>query len=85
MVLQGMVALGTLLALTEVAAGGQASLGHRVSCVAVRFYVAKYSAPVAESWARSQGASEADIDAARLCLKGQPAQPMQAAVALSTQ
>jgi hypothetical protein len=85
MLLRGMFALGAVLALTDAAAAGQPSLGHRLSCVAVRFYVAKYSAPVAESWARSQGATEAEIDAARLCLKGQPAQQLQAAVALTAQ
>jgi hypothetical protein len=85
MVLRGMFALGAMLALTDLAAAGPSSLGHRMSCVAVRFYVAKYSAPVAESWARGQGATEADIDAARLCLRGQPAQTIQAAVALSAQ
>ena len=41
---------------------------HRVSCSMVRFYVAKYSAPAAEQWARSKGATEADIEAARHCL-----------------
>jgi len=85
MVLRGMFALGAMLALSDAAGAGQASLGHRLSCVAVRFYVAKYTAPVAESYARSQGASEADIEAARLCIKGQPAQQIQAAVALGTQ
>jgi hypothetical protein len=42
---------------------------HRASCSMVRFYVAKYSAPAAEAWARSKGATDADIEAARLCLK----------------
>jgi len=40
----------------------------RVSCAVVRNYVAKYSAPAAEHWARSNGATEAEIDAARHCL-----------------
>lgn len=47
---------------------------HRASCSVVRLYVAKYSAPVAEAWARSKGATEAEIEAARLCLKNGPVQ-----------
>jgi hypothetical protein len=42
---------------------------HRVSCVVVRFYAAKYTAPAAESWARSKGATDAEIESARQCLK----------------
>jgi hypothetical protein len=34
----------------------------------VRYYVAKYSEAAAEAWARSKGASEAEIDGARRCL-----------------
>jgi hypothetical protein len=45
---------------------------HRVSCTIVRIYVAKYSAPAAESWARSKGATDAEIEAARRCLKDSP-------------
>lgn len=40
----------------------------RISCSEVRYYVAKYSAPVAEMYARSRGASDAQIDRARRCL-----------------
>jgi hypothetical protein len=47
---------------------------HRVSCTMVRIYVAKYSAPAAETWARSKGATEAEIEAARRCLKDSPVQ-----------
>ena len=35
----------------------------------VRYYVAKYSADAAEQWARTKGASDAEIEAARRCLK----------------
>jgi hypothetical protein len=42
---------------------------HRASFTMVRLYVAKYSAPAAEAWARSKGATDAEIEAARLCLK----------------
>jgi hypothetical protein len=49
-------------------AGEQSGVMRRVSCSVVRFYVARYSAPAAEQWARSKGASEAEIAAARRCL-----------------
>ena len=39
-----------------------------VSCSVVRFYVARYSASAAESWARSRGATDAEIANARKCL-----------------
>jgi hypothetical protein len=51
---------------------GAAGILHRASCTMVRFYVAKYSAPAAEVWARSKGASDAEIEAARVCLKNAP-------------
>jgi hypothetical protein len=47
----------------------------------VRFYVAKYSASTAEMWARSHGASESEIEAARRCLADAPAQTAQAQTA----
>jgi hypothetical protein len=46
----------------------------RASCTAVRYYVAKYTLPAAEAWARSKGATEAEIDTARHCLEVQTAQ-----------
>jgi hypothetical protein len=48
---------------------GEAS-GHvrLASCTLVRYYVAKYSAPAAEAWARSKGATDADIQTARRCI-----------------
>lgn len=49
-------------------AGEQAGILHRVSCSMVRFYVAKYSAAAAEQWARSNGATDAEVEAARRCL-----------------
>jgi hypothetical protein len=49
-------------------AGEQSGFLRRVSCSMVRLYVAKYSAPAAEQWARSKGATEAEIGAARRCL-----------------
>lgn len=47
---------------------------HQLSCTVVRFYVARYSAPAAETWARSKGATEAEIVLARRCLKDTPIQ-----------
>jgi hypothetical protein len=40
----------------------------RITCVIVRYYVAKYTAAAAEAYARRNGASEADIASARHCL-----------------
>jgi hypothetical protein len=48
-----------------------AGILHRASCSMVRLYVA---APAAEAWARSKGATDAEIEAARLCLKSNPVQ-----------
>jgi hypothetical protein len=63
--------LAALLGLPSLAyAGEQSGVMHRVSCSVVRFYVAKYSAPAAEQWARSKGATDAEIAAARRCLSG---------------
>lgn len=60
-------------------AAERSGLVHRASCTVVRFYVAKFSAYAAESWARSHGATEAEIEAARHCLKEAPSQTVQAA------
>jgi hypothetical protein len=59
-------------------AAERSGLVHRASCTVVRFYVEKFSAYAAESWARSHGATEAEIEAARHCLKDAPAQTAQA-------
>jgi hypothetical protein len=47
----------------------KSGLGHRMSCVLVRYYVAKYTATAAEAWALSKGATGAEIETARRCLK----------------
>ena len=57
----------------EAFAGESGGIFHRASCSVVRYYVAKYSAPAAEAWARSKGASEAEIEAARHCINTGPA------------
>ncbi|MGB9117427.1 hypothetical protein [Bradyrhizobium sp.] len=55
-------------------AGEPSGIVHRASCSVVRYYVAKYSAAAAETWARSHGATEAEIEAARHCIQGSPVQ-----------
>ena len=71
--LRGFFVLAVLLTSTPTAfAGEQSGVLRRVSCSVVRYYVAKYTASVAESWARSKGATEAEIESARRCLKGTP-------------
>jgi hypothetical protein len=68
---RGVAALALLVALGQgVLAAERPRAYQRVSCTVVRFYVAKYSQPAAESWARSRGATDADIEGARRCLGG---------------
>jgi hypothetical protein len=64
---------------SQAEAAERSGLVHRASCTVVRFYVAKFSASAAETWARSHGATDAEIEAARRCLKDVPAQTAQAA------
>jgi hypothetical protein len=58
----------------QAGAGERSGILHRASCSVVRLYVAKYSAAAAEMWARSHGATEAEIEAARQCIQGSPVQ-----------
>jgi hypothetical protein len=58
-----------VLGLAPVSASAEGIL-HRASCSVVRYYVAKYSASMAEAYARSKGATDAEIEAARRCLDG---------------
>jgi hypothetical protein len=53
----------------EAMASERSPLLHRMSCTVVRYYVALYSATAAEQYARSKGATDADIEAARRCIK----------------
>lgn len=68
------VRAGAIAALLLIPLGSEAvaSRHHRpttrISCSEVRYYVAKYSAPVAEMYARNHGASDAQIERARRCL-----------------
>jgi hypothetical protein len=43
----------------------------RASCTLVRYYVARYTAAAAEAWARSRGATDAEIRIALGCIKPQ--------------
>jgi hypothetical protein len=73
-----MCLFGIFLFLAPAAEAGERSgLVHRASCSVVRYYVAKYTAAAAEMWARSKGATDAEIEAARQCLKGAPPQRPQ--------
>ncbi len=63
---------GDFTVTTSTARAGEASrMARRASCTLVRYYVAKYSAPAAEAWARSKGATDAEIDTARRCITPQ--------------
>lgn len=71
MLTRAIVASIVFLALPQVAdASEKSGLLHRMSCTVVRYYVAKYSEGAAESYARSKGATEAEIASARRCLGG---------------
>ena len=59
-------------------AGESPGVLRRISCPVVRYYVAQYSASVAEQWARSKGASDAEIEAARRCLRSDTTQTARA-------
>jgi hypothetical protein len=77
--LRGLCVLLVLLASASSASAAEQGALRRLSCTMVRYYVAKYSAAAAESWARSKGASEAEIESARRCLKGGTAATVQSA------
>jgi hypothetical protein len=83
MLIKGIVVSAALMALApDALAGEQPGLLRRASCTVVRYYVAKYSAAAAETWARSHGATEAEIETARRCVANMPApaQPKTQAV-----
>ena len=67
MLRRAILAFAALIALSQTATAGVALFGH-VSCAVVRYYVAIYSEAAAETWARSHGASNAEIETARHCL-----------------
>jgi hypothetical protein len=63
-----MAVLVICLGASSAASAGESGILHRASCSLVRFYVAKYSAAAAEQWARSNGATDAEIETAKHCL-----------------
>jgi len=79
MLIRGFALSAALVALAPEATAGEPQPGvfKRASCTVVRYYVAKYSAAAAETWARAHGATEAEIEAARRCVANAPtpAQP----------
>lgn len=79
MLIRGFALSAALLTFAPDATAGEPQPGvfRRASCTVVRYYVAKYSAAAAETWARSHGATEAEIEAARRCVTNAPA-PAQA-------
>ena len=79
MVKSGVLAIALVLGLVPNAdTRDRSGILHRMSCAMVRYYVALYSAAAAEQYARSKGATEAEIDAARRCLSQIPARTAQA-------
>ena len=77
MLIRGFALTAALLAFAPDAMAGEAQPGvfRRASCTVVRYYVAKYSAAAAETWARSHGATDAEIEVARRCVANMPATP----------
>jgi hypothetical protein len=82
MLLRGIGAVALTLSLSSSLSSealAERGVMQRLSCAMVRVYVAKYSASAAEMWARSHGATDAQIEAARECLKGTTERTAQAA------
>ena len=59
------------LAVSTAAAGETRGAVRRASCTLIRYYVARYTATTAEAWARSKGATDAEIETARGCVRPQ--------------
>ena len=78
MLIKGFALTAALLAFAPDATAGELQPGvfRRASCTLVRYYVAKYSAAAAETWARAHGATDAEIEAARRCVANMPATPL---------
>ena len=66
--LRWLFVVAVVLGFSPAAAFASEGIVHRASCSVVRYYVAKYSASAAEAWARSKGATEGEIEAARRCI-----------------
>jgi len=75
---RGLIILAVLfVSSTDAFAGERSGVLRRASCTVVRYYVAKYTEAAAEAWARAKGATDAEIEAARGCLKGMPIRTAQ--------
>jgi hypothetical protein len=74
MIIRAVGLLALLLGLSTNAFAGEHPILHRMSCTMVRYYVALYSAAAAEQYARSKGATDAEIEVARHCIKSDTAQ-----------
>ena len=69
--LVAVMSVGFMISASTAGAGDASGYVRRASCTLVRYYVAKYSAPIAEAWARSKGATDAEINTARRCITPQ--------------
>jgi hypothetical protein len=69
---RGAIGMGLLMLAmgSQTKAASDPGQDQRMSCPEVRYYVEKYTASVAEMYARNQGATDAQIDRARRCLTG---------------
>ena len=74
MIIRTLGVLAIMLGLSMNAFAAEHPILHRMSCTMVRYYVALYSAAAAEQYARSKGATDAEIEAARRCIKSDTAQ-----------
>ena len=59
------------VSVSSAAAGEVRGPVRRASCTLIGYYVARYTAATAEAWARSNGATDAEIQTARGCIKPQ--------------
>jgi hypothetical protein len=59
------------VSVSSAAAGEARGPVRRASCILIRYYVARYTVATAEAWARSKGATDAEIQAARACIRPQ--------------
>jgi hypothetical protein len=64
----GFISADVVISASTAGAGEASRAVRRASCAVVRYYVARYTAPAAEAWARSKGATEAEIQSARRCI-----------------
>jgi hypothetical protein len=59
------------VSVSSAAAGEARGPVRRASCALIRYFVARYTAAAAEAWARRKGATDAEIQVARACIKPQ--------------